>query len=197
VHRDGSVELLNARSLISSVGFLNRPSIPEFRGSAAFKGVAFHSARWRQDVSLAGKRVVIIGNAATGVQATPEIAKVAGHLTVFQRSPGWSLINPEYDRGIQAAEQWAIEHLPYFAGWTRALVFNWTQDLKPEWMKIDPKWTQDGLSVSEVNQMMRQIMVRDMERVMADRPDLLAKIVPDYPPFVKRRTIQSGNYYEA
>ena len=197
VHRDGSVELLNVRSLVSSVGFLNRPSIPEFRGSSAFKGVAFHSARWRHDVPLAGKRVAIIGNAATGVQATPEIAKLAGHLTVFQRSPGWSLINPEYDRGIQAAEQWAIEHLPYFAGWTRALVFNWTQDLKPEWMKIDPKWPQDGRSVSEVNQMMRQMMVRDMERVMADRPDLLAKVVPDYPPFVKRPTIQSGNYYEA
>lgn len=197
VDRDGGRETLTARSVISAVGFLNRPHIPSFAGADQYRGVAFHSARWRHDVPLEGKRVIVIGNAATGVQLIPEIAKVAGHLTIFQRSAGWSLINPEYDRRIRSGEQWAIEHLPYFAGWMRALLFNWAQDLTPEWMKIEPDWPQDGRSVSRVNHMMRERMIADMQRIMADRPDLLAKIVPDYPPFVKRPTIQTGNFYEA
>jgi 4-hydroxyacetophenone monooxygenase len=148
-------------------------------------------------VSLVGKRVAIIGNAATGVQAIPELAKVAGHLTIFQRSAGWSMIFDEYGRTILDAEQWAIEHLPFFAGWMRSLLFNWVQDLTPEWMQIDPNWPQDGKSVSPVNEMMRARMVADMERLLADRPDLLAKVIPDYPPFVKRPTVQTGNFYEA
>lgn len=193
----GGTESVRARSVVSAVGFFNRPHIPDFPGMADFKGLAFHSARWPRDVSLAGKRVIIIGNAATGVQAIPELAKVAAHLTVFQRSPGWSLINPEYDRRIRQGEQWAIEHLPYFAGWMRSLLFNWCQDLSPEWMKIEADWPQDGRSVSRVNDLMRQLMLADMQRILAGRPDLLAKLVPDYPPFVKRPTIQTGNFYEA
>jgi 4-hydroxyacetophenone monooxygenase len=182
---------------VSAVGFLNRPQVPDFAGLDQYKGVAFHSARWRQDVPLAGKRVIVVGNAATGVQAIPEIAKIAAHLTVFQRSPGWSLINPEYDRPVRASERWAIEHLPYYAGWTRALLFNWCQDLSPEWMMIEEDWPQDGRSVSRTNELMRQFMLGGMQRILADRPDLLAKVAPTYPPFVKRPTIQTGNFYEA
>jgi 4-hydroxyacetophenone monooxygenase len=196
-HADMRTEVVNARSIVSAVGFLNRPQIPEFKDAQRFTGISFHSSRWQQDVDLAGKRVAVIGNAATGMQAIPEIAGIAGHLTVFQRSPGWSLINPEYHRPIRDAEQWAIEHLPFFAGWLRTLLFNWAQDLMPEWMKIDPSWPQSNKSVSKINEYMRQRMTADMERVMADRPDLLAKVIPDYPPFVKRPTIQTGNFYEA
>jgi len=196
-NQNGSKETLTARSLVSAVGFLNRPQIPSFAGLDQYKGIAFHSARWRRDVSLVGKRVIVIGNAATGVQAIPEIAKVAERLTIFQRSPGWSLVNPEYDREIRPSEQWAIEHLPYYAGWMRALLFNWCQDLSPEWMMVEPDWPQDGRSVSRVNDMMRQLMLGEMQRIMLDRPDLLAKVAPEYPPFVKRPTIQTGNFYEA
>jgi 4-hydroxyacetophenone monooxygenase len=195
-NQNGSRETMKARSLVSAVGFLNRPQVPSFPGFDQYKGIAFHSARWRQDVSLVGKRVIVIGNAATGVQSIPEIAEVAEHLTVFQRSPGWSLIIPEYHRPIRASEQWAIEHLPYYAGWMRALLFNWCQDLSPEWMMVEPDWPQDGRSVSRVNEMMRQLMMGDMQRIMSDRPDLLAKVAPTYPPFVKRPTLQTGNFYE-
>jgi 4-hydroxyacetophenone monooxygenase len=196
-HAMGLTETVQARSVVSAVGFFNRPQIPTFAGAADFSGLAFHSARWPRDLSLAGKRVIIIGNAATGVQAIPELAQKAAHLTVFQRSPGWSLVNPEYDRAIRHGEQWAIDHLPYYAGWMRSLLFNWCQDLSPEWMKIEADWPQDGRSVSRVNEIMRQLMLADLERILAGRPDLFAKLAPDYPPFVKRPTIQTGNFYEA
>ena len=78
----------------------------------------------------------------------------------------------------------------------RALLFNWCQDLSPEWMMVEADWPQDGRSVGRVNEMLRQLMMGDMQRIMADRPDLLAKVAPTYPPFVKRPTLQTGNFYE-
>jgi cation diffusion facilitator CzcD-associated flavoprotein CzcO len=80
---------IRARVLITAWGQLNRPSFGGIGGRELFQGLSFHSSRWRHDVSLAGKRVGSIGNAASGVQFIPEIALQAAHLTVFQRSPNY------------------------------------------------------------------------------------------------------------
>jgi cation diffusion facilitator CzcD-associated flavoprotein CzcO len=64
---------------------------PDIDGRDSFEGVAMHTGRWDGSVDLAGKRVAVIGSAASAVQSVPEIAKVAGHLRVFQRSPNWVL----------------------------------------------------------------------------------------------------------
>ena len=57
-----------------------------------FKGEACHTARWpKESVAFEGKRVAIIGTGASAIQAIPEIAKTAGHLTVFQRTPNWAV----------------------------------------------------------------------------------------------------------
>jgi 4-hydroxyacetophenone monooxygenase len=194
---DGANETLSARSLVSATGFLNRPKLPQIQGMELFCGPSFHSARWRHDLSLEGKRVAVIGNAATALQAIPEIAKIAGHLTIFQRSPGWTSVHPEYDRPIRDAEQWAIEHLPYYSGWMRATIFNWAQDFKPDLMKVDPEWPQDGKSVSAMNEWARARMTAAIEKQLEGRPDLLAKVLPDYPPYVKRPTVSNGNYFRA
>lgn len=84
---DGS--RLTARYFVPAWGQLNRPTIPTIRGLASFKGEYFHSAQWRHDVNLSGKRVASIGNAASAVQYVPEIAPKVEHLTVFQRSANW------------------------------------------------------------------------------------------------------------
>jgi 4-hydroxyacetophenone monooxygenase len=183
--------------VISAVGFLNRPHIPAFDGADRFRGASMHSARWRDDVELAGRDVVVIGNAATALQAIPEIAKVARRLTIFQRSPGWTSVHPEYDRPIRGAEQWAIEHLPHYSGWMRTTIFNWSMDFKPEFMKVDPAWPQDGRSTSSANEASRARLTGMVETHLADRPDLIAKVLPDYPPYVKRPTVSNGNYFAA
>lgn len=90
------------------MGILNEPTYPDIPGLQDFKGEAFHTARWPDNVSLEGKRVGIIGTGATGIQTIQEIAKLVGHLTVFQRTPNWSAplhnskIGPDEMRDIRA-----------------------------------------------------------------------------------------------
>lgn len=194
---NGSVQQLEAKTLVSACGFFNRPFMPDFDGAELFKGEQFHSSRWRHDIDLRGKRVAIIGNAATALQMVPPVAECAEKLTVFQRNPSWTFINPEYDRPIRDAEQWAIRHLPYYAGWMRVAVFNWTLDLFPMVMGIDPEWPQDGRSTSALNERSRAVATDNYRKHLGQRPDLLEKLLPDYPPFLKRPTIGSGNFFDA
>lgn len=79
------------RVLIPAWGQLGTPSIPNFPGLADFKGKTFHSAQWDHTIDLSGLKVGSIGAAASAVQYVPEVAKVAGHLSVFQRSANYIL----------------------------------------------------------------------------------------------------------
>lgn len=77
---------VSSKYLITGVGVLSTMNIPDFKGKDSFEGQAFHTADWPEDIDLKGKRVGVIGTGSSGVQSIPEIAKDAGHLTVFQRS---------------------------------------------------------------------------------------------------------------
>ncbi|MBX6749602.1 MAG: NAD(P)/FAD-dependent oxidoreductase [Micromonosporaceae bacterium] len=76
-------------AVIIAVGFLSVPKYPEWPGLDTFAGPAFHTARWDHSVELAGRRVAVVGTGSTAAQVVPEVAKVAKHLYVFQREPGW------------------------------------------------------------------------------------------------------------
>ncbi|KAJ5638502.1 hypothetical protein N7528_000892 [Penicillium herquei] len=81
-----------SRFLITCIGILNNYTLPNIPGVLNFKGESFHTARWPHEaVDFKDKRVGVIGTGATGIQAIQEIAKTAGHLTVFQRTPNWSM----------------------------------------------------------------------------------------------------------
>ena len=78
------------RFLVTAIGPLSAPTLPRIDGVETFKGQFFHTARWpHEPVNFAGKRVAVVGTGATGVQTIQEVAKTAGHLTVFQRTPNW------------------------------------------------------------------------------------------------------------
>ena len=98
-----------ARFLITAVGPLSIPQMPDLEGMEDFAGRAFHTADWPRDpsFSLDGRRVGIIGTGATGVQAIQEMAKTAGTLTVFQRRPNWCA--PLHNRPITPEEQKRIK----------------------------------------------------------------------------------------
>jgi cation diffusion facilitator CzcD-associated flavoprotein CzcO len=93
--RDWSVMLEDgsrhtARFLITAIGLLSAPTMPRIPGVESFKGRSCHTARWpHEGVDFTGKRVAVIGTGATGVQTIQEVAKTAGHLTVYQRTPNW------------------------------------------------------------------------------------------------------------
>jgi 4-hydroxyacetophenone monooxygenase len=103
---DGKEEVLPARSVISAVGQLNRPNIPAIKGSDTFTGPAFHSAQWRAEVDLKGKRVAVIGAGASAFQLVPEIAKEAAELKVYQRSAPWMFENPSYHEQVCEGTKW-------------------------------------------------------------------------------------------
>jgi len=97
-----------ARFLITAVGVLSASVLPRMPGIESFKGQSCHTHNWpKEPVSFAGKRVAVIGTGATGIQAITEIAKTAGHLTVFQRTAQWSAplhnarVTPEEMREIR------------------------------------------------------------------------------------------------
>ena len=100
-------EHVEADVLISGQGMFGELKYPTIEGSATFAGTAMHTGAWDTSVDLTGKRVGVIGSAASGVQSTPEIAKVAQHLTVFQRSANWVL--PKEDV-VHTPEQLAQFH---------------------------------------------------------------------------------------
>ena len=100
----------SARFLITAVGILSAPTMPNIDGIDQFRGEAYQTARWPHGpVSFAGKRVGVIGTGATGVQVIQSVAKTAAHLTVFQRTPNYCAplgnrpISPEEQRRIKAS----------------------------------------------------------------------------------------------
>lgn len=106
---EGQPSLL-ARHVILATGPLNKPLIPELPGVDTFQGVSFHSNQWRPEVAMAGKRVAVVGTGASAVQIVPEIAPVAAHVDVFQRTPGWVL--PRQDTPYGPLRRWLYRHVP-------------------------------------------------------------------------------------
>ena len=97
-----------ARFLITAIGILSAYTLPAIPGRDSFRGPAYHPARWpHTPVDFTGKRVGIIGTGATAIQAIPEIAKQAAHLTVFQRRPNWA--SPLHNSKISKPEMAAIK----------------------------------------------------------------------------------------
>jgi 4-hydroxyacetophenone monooxygenase len=192
--RDATIE---AQVLVSAVGQLNRPKIPSIPGLDGFAGPVFHSARWRHDVSLEGKRVAVIGTGASAFQLVPEVAKQARRLVVFQRSAPWMVPNPRYHARVSEAKKWLLAHVPYYARWYRFLLF-WpgSDGLMPS-LVVDPEWPHPERAVNAINDGMRAIFTQSMADQIGDDPDLLAKVTPRYPPFGKRMLQDNGSWLAA
>lgn len=89
--------------LISCVGYLHEPIIPNLPGLHEFSGEWFHSSRWNHDLDLRGKRVAVIGTGASAIQFVPEIQPLVQQLVVYQRTPQWIL--PKLNRATAKLEQ--------------------------------------------------------------------------------------------
>lgn len=100
---DGVAEVREAHVVVAACGQLSTPAVPELPGLDGFAGPAFHSARWRHDVDLRGRRVAVVGTGASAVQFVPHLAREAARVTVFQRSAPHVIGRP--DRAYSALEQ--------------------------------------------------------------------------------------------
>ena len=187
-------ETLTADAVITAVGQLNRPKIPPLPGLDAFRGPLFHSARWPADLDVTGKRVVVVGTGASAMQIVPAIAERAGHVTVFQRSPQWAAPNDVYFSPIDDAASLLMEHVPFYRRWYRTRLSWNTGDRVHASLQKDPAWEHGDRSVNAVNDGHRRVFTRYVESELAGRADLVAKALPDYPPFGKRMLLDNGWY---
>jgi 4-hydroxyacetophenone monooxygenase len=190
----GEPETLTARAVITAVGQLNRPSIPDLPGRDDFAGPSFHTARWDHSVDLTGKRVAMIGAGATGFQIAPAICDQVEHLTIFQRSAQWMFPNPNYHEKVGPGVQWALRHLPFYGRWYRFLLFWPGCDKGLEPARVDPDYPDQQRAVSELSDGARAVFTDWIVGQLGDDPDLIAKVVPDYPATGKRTLQDNGSW---
>jgi cation diffusion facilitator CzcD-associated flavoprotein CzcO len=175
-------DTVEAQFLVTGVGQLHRPSTPAIPGREDFGGAQFHSARWDHGVDLAGKRIAVIGNAASAVQFVPQIAPLAAQLTIFQRSANWLL--PRKDRLYPPRLQRRMTRWPWLAKLRHQ--FQWFFFGE---MQLTPLMKQ----VRVVQWLATRYSLLHLRRQVRD-PALRAKLVPDYPIGAKR-VLFNDDYY--
>lgn len=174
-------------AIITAVGQLNIPKIPEVPGLDAFKGIKFHSARWEHQHDLRGKRVAVIGTGASATQFVPEIAGQPAHMTVFQRSAPWLLPTPNYHDDVAPAQLFLFRCIPYYAKWFRLWLFRRdAADGALPFLFADKTWSDRSVAVGAANEELRTELVEYLREQVRDVPELLEKSIPDYPPGGKR-----------
>lgn len=192
--RTGVTTTLTARAVISAVGQLNRPHLPDIEGQRGFAGPAFHSSDWDHSVDLRGLRVAMIGAGASGFQIAPAIADEVESLTVFQRTAQWMFPNPNYHAEVGPGVQWALRHLPFYGRWYRFLLFWPGCDKGLEAARVDADYPDQQKAVSEINEITRIMFTEWIASQVGDDPELLAKVVPGYPATGKRTLQDTGSW---
>ena len=172
-----------AQHLILALGQLHHPAVPDIAGRADFAGPAFHSARWDHGFDPSGRRVAVIGAAASAIQLVPELAERCAALTVYQRSPNWVL--PKGDRPYSRAEKAAGRRVPGLARLYRSAL--WAGGEYGLYPMIRGRRAHARLGEA--------LCKRAIRKHVTD-PALRAALVPDYPIGAKR-ILLSDRYYPA
>ena len=176
-------ETITVDVLVSAVGQLSRPGLPNIPGRESFAGPAFHSAEWDHDVDLTGKRVAVVGTGASAIQFVPAIQPEVEHLDVFQRTPPYLLARP--DREFTETHHKVFERLPGTQLAERGTWFAALESLSFAWVYSRP-----------LAAVLRLASRRHMRRQTKAVPGLFEKVWPDYPIGCKR-VLFSSDYLPA
>jgi 4-hydroxyacetophenone monooxygenase len=174
----GGERVLRANAVITAVGFLNRPKLPDIEGMSTFRGLSFHSARWPHELELKGKRFAVIGTGASGYQVIPELALEADHVVIFQRTPQWLMPTVGYRTPYPPQVNWLDRNLPFYSNFMRfraAVSIRFLSDFS----EIDPTFD-DPDACSAVNKAMRDASLAFLERKLGD-PELVRRMTPPHP----------------
>lgn len=191
---DGAEGTTEARVIVSAVGQLNRPSIPEIEGRELFNGPAVHSAEWDHDVDFTNKRVVVIGTGASALQIAPAISKVAEHVTIVQRSAPWLMPMPILRQEIDAGARWLMNNLNQYRAFYRYSLFLPRVIGNLASATLDPEFPPTEVSVSAANDQLRAMLTQYLVEQAGDREDLLEQVIPNYPPASKRIICDDGTW---
>jgi 4-hydroxyacetophenone monooxygenase len=151
-----------------------------------FKGLSFHSARWPDGLDVTGKRVAVVGSGATGYQTTPEIAKIASHAYLFQRTPSWCYDDPNYVRPLSPQAFWLDRNFPFYPNFARfRLTALGGPDAVVSLARIDPNF-KDPHARSAPNKAIRDERIAFLQKKLAAKPELIEKMTPIAPPMSSR-----------
>src|SRR5687767_9202154 len=177
---DGSTESVDV--LVSAVGQLSEPTLPDIPGIESFEGPSFHSARWDHTADIHGRTVAVVGSGASAVQLVPHLVRDGERVVVFQRSPNYLLPKPD---------------MPY-QRWHSALFHRVPMTQQAErggiWTFME-QFARGMDAASPVGKINRAVALRHLHSQVKD-PELRAKLTPDYPIGCKR-ILFSNEFYPA
>ncbi|PWY77689.1 flavin-binding monooxygenase [Aspergillus eucalypticola CBS 122712] len=177
--------------LINAIGHFNEWKLPEYPGRDEYTGVLFHSSHWNHNVDLNGKRIALIGNGASGLQVLPSIQPIAQHVDHYARNRTWiadsfgtsgvrrleaNLFSPEQLESFRDPDTYLAYRKSVEAGYFSR--FGAIFKDSPENRGLREKWTEL------------------MKSRVGDQPELIDKLIPDFPPNCRRPTPGPG-YLEA
>lgn len=191
---DGGETLHIADAVISAVGILNNPLLPQIPGLESFPGAVVHTAAWPDDLDVTGKRVAVVGNGASAMQVVPAIVDKVSALTIFARSKQWAAPFPQFGKAMPEAVRHLIQAVPLYHEWYKARLM-WTfNDRLHASLQKDPEWPSPQRSLNAVNDAHRRFFTDYVVQELGDRQDLLDKVLPDFPPYGKRILLDNGWY---
>jgi cation diffusion facilitator CzcD-associated flavoprotein CzcO len=208
---------VTARFLITGIGCISTGNVPNIKGLDSFQGERYHTGSWPHDkVDFAGKRVAVIGTGSSGVQAIPVIAEQAGHLTVFQRTPQYTIparhgtidrqfieekIKPNYDEVVEKAK-WSVGGFPLDLNEVSALEVSAEERQKT----YEGLWAKGGFgflfeSYKDVGTDRRANdtvaeFVRSKIREIVNDPQTVEKLLPTDHPWGSKRPLIDTDYFE-
>ena len=210
-----SGELVAATYLITAVGCLSSAQVPEIPGRNDFQGDWYHTGEWpHEKVDFSGKRVGVIGTGSSGIQAIPIIAQQAEQLTVFQRTPNYSVPNGNHEltaeqvrelkqniKEIREYCRWSSIGQPYDFKDQEALKVSAEErnkQFEADWQKGGFEWMfgsfSDLVFNKEANEFAAEF-VRDKIRQTVKDPETARKLIPtDYPIATKRLPLDNGYF---
>jgi 4-hydroxyacetophenone monooxygenase len=182
---------VRSNAVITAVGFLNRPRVPEIEGMDEFRGPSWHTSRWPGDADVTGKRVAVVGTGCTGYQLIPELAHRTEHVVAFQRTPQWLFGVTGYLSPFADEVTWLDRNLPYYTNYMRIRALSIGRALG-RLTTVDPDWD-DPHTVSALNRVSRDASLAFLHSKVAD-PELRAIMTPEHPPWSARPVLVDDEY---
>jgi 4-hydroxyacetophenone monooxygenase len=176
------------------VGSLNQPKIPSVEGFERFVGPSFHSSEWPEDLDVTGKRVALIGSGASAMQIAPAIAEQVADLTIFQRTPPWVAPFEKFQVDIDSDVRYLMHNFPIYRTWYWLKLYWQFGDKVLDSLRKDPSWPHPERAVNSRNDGHRKFFTQYIRDELRDRPDLLDRVIPSYPPYGKRILLDNGWY---
>ena len=208
---------VTAQFLITAIGCISSGNVPDIKGLDSFQGEWYHTGSWpHEKVDFAGKRVAVIGTGSSGIQSIPVIAEQARHLTVFQRTPQYTVparhgtvdrnfieekVKPNYDAILEKA-RWSAGGFPIDRDERSALEVTEAERLE----SYEAGWAEGGIrflgsSFKDIatdrraNDTMSEF-IRNKIREMVKDPETVEKLLPTDHPFGSKRPLIDTDYFE-